>query len=518
MTLPRMPRMLEPNANSPALLARSRRRHTWMFGAILGLFIAGCGGRVEQQAVGGETHWLSGCTDDTSCGADLECLCGRCTRSCDEITDCGGLSAAARCLDTTSVEFGADCNEPPPQLCARAADVIQTDASSQPEQDSATHQPQENQEDAGAAGCDTLDTCATQTEVDATTIPAACTALDPTQCAERSDCYVIRGQPYSESEQCFIGSAVPLGCRDAMGCLSSSIQLALDADGQCFAFDGCAPEGFVRADAEACTLVAWPCVAQAPVDGGAQEPLPCSELTPEACSARLECRLLLAEPYDAAAGCYAAMSPVGCADAQQTCPAELSVALDADGACYRTRGCVPPGLTQPLELPECTFDLATSCAWEPNLGFERGLDTWVSMGGEVVSDFVLSEPVAERVVTAPEGSAMLVLDAGEMVSGAVSVGGNSVLMCFQLGFAAADLTTPAVIRVALTAGEQMTIATFASDHLSSPVVGDTVWTGFSEECLNLPAPSGPMYLTVLAEGASPPSDTHQVLIDHFELR
>jgi hypothetical protein len=35
----------------------------------------------------GQTHWLSRCTSDDDCGG-LECVCGVCTRTCTETTDC----------------------------------------------------------------------------------------------------------------------------------------------------------------------------------------------------------------------------------------------------------------------------------------------------------------------------------------------------------------------------------------------------------------------------------------------
>ncbi len=55
---------------------------------------AGCG---ESAAIGGdsETHFLMRCAQ--SCAGDLECVCGVCTKLCDEGTACASLSKGASC-------------------------------------------------------------------------------------------------------------------------------------------------------------------------------------------------------------------------------------------------------------------------------------------------------------------------------------------------------------------------------------------------------------------------------------
>lgn len=62
-------------------------------GAILAALAAsGCGGKSTQSAgPDSSSHWLSSCTTDDECGT-AQCLCGRCTTSCDVRQDCKGLA------------------------------------------------------------------------------------------------------------------------------------------------------------------------------------------------------------------------------------------------------------------------------------------------------------------------------------------------------------------------------------------------------------------------------------------
>jgi hypothetical protein len=62
---------------------------------------SGCSGRRGPQ-VGGETHWLAACAEDTECGATgLTCVCGTCTRICSSDATCGDASEAA-CFNANS--------------------------------------------------------------------------------------------------------------------------------------------------------------------------------------------------------------------------------------------------------------------------------------------------------------------------------------------------------------------------------------------------------------------------------
>lgn len=79
-----------------------------------GVFVVGCGGRVQtSQGPDSSTHWLSACDEDDDCGG-LSCLCGVCTRECDEVAMCSGLGATAVCAEV------AGCGVA--QVCARECD------------------------------------------------------------------------------------------------------------------------------------------------------------------------------------------------------------------------------------------------------------------------------------------------------------------------------------------------------------------------------------------------------------
>lgn len=74
-----------------------------------------------HQSTGGETHFLTECSaDSSSCGSEFSCLCGVCTLPCTERTACGQFPVA-ECLTSEAVacgEPGAHCDAP----CASDAD------------------------------------------------------------------------------------------------------------------------------------------------------------------------------------------------------------------------------------------------------------------------------------------------------------------------------------------------------------------------------------------------------------
>src|SRR5688500_4079547 len=67
-------------------------------GAVLGGMAGACD---DTPAAGGgnsESHFLQVCHQ--TCGGGLECICGVCTRACDETSECRSLSEVAVCMDT----------------------------------------------------------------------------------------------------------------------------------------------------------------------------------------------------------------------------------------------------------------------------------------------------------------------------------------------------------------------------------------------------------------------------------
>ncbi len=72
-------------------------RWCWLWLALSVLLLA-CGSRSSsgENALGGESHFLSACTKG-ECSDGLECISDICTRECDALQDCEGLSGASAC-------------------------------------------------------------------------------------------------------------------------------------------------------------------------------------------------------------------------------------------------------------------------------------------------------------------------------------------------------------------------------------------------------------------------------------
>ncbi|MGD8862980.1 MAG: hypothetical protein PVI30_23405 [Myxococcales bacterium] len=81
--------------------------------------VAGCArsGEGTDPAVGGETNWLRRCDADSEC-AQGDCVCGVCSRQCDEDADCPGQlvcqAEGDRTYDDTCAALGSDA----PGLCS----------------------------------------------------------------------------------------------------------------------------------------------------------------------------------------------------------------------------------------------------------------------------------------------------------------------------------------------------------------------------------------------------------------
>src|SRR3954462_7321321 len=51
-----------------------------------------------ESGESGETHFLTACSSE-SCGAGLQCLCGACSRPCEDDQACGGLGKNVTCVE-----------------------------------------------------------------------------------------------------------------------------------------------------------------------------------------------------------------------------------------------------------------------------------------------------------------------------------------------------------------------------------------------------------------------------------
>ena len=88
----------------------------------LGLVLASClDAREPAEELGGETHFMSEC--DEQCDGGLECVCGVCTRACEDDAECTELAEGASCMvvdEGARACVEAEGTSVPAQACAPA--------------------------------------------------------------------------------------------------------------------------------------------------------------------------------------------------------------------------------------------------------------------------------------------------------------------------------------------------------------------------------------------------------------
>lgn len=82
-----------------------------------GLVATACGGRAYDPDVDGQSHWWRLCAEDVECGTALTCVCGVCTKPCDDGATCAGSAAKHAC-----VAQAPWCEAPASGVCAAACD------------------------------------------------------------------------------------------------------------------------------------------------------------------------------------------------------------------------------------------------------------------------------------------------------------------------------------------------------------------------------------------------------------
>jgi hypothetical protein len=82
------------------------------------LLLTACGARVEAEGnpASSQTHWLQGCDSASECGG-LECLCGVCTKSCEDNAECSSLGESSVCTS-----LGASCEGNEQSVCSKECD------------------------------------------------------------------------------------------------------------------------------------------------------------------------------------------------------------------------------------------------------------------------------------------------------------------------------------------------------------------------------------------------------------
>jgi hypothetical protein len=79
-----------------------------LLGAVMGA--SSCGSSLEQgPEPGSETNFLRRCDDDAACGGGLSCLCGACTRTCQDASACTSLNAESACVPVASRPVNPAC-------------------------------------------------------------------------------------------------------------------------------------------------------------------------------------------------------------------------------------------------------------------------------------------------------------------------------------------------------------------------------------------------------------------------
>jgi hypothetical protein len=114
---------VKPKLESRNCTLANTRSHCTFVAALLylGATVVGCGARAQQSETGGETHFLKSCSSsEGDCGDGLSCVCGVCTRSCDEDRTCSSFPNATCVSPGVSKQCGgvaavdhcdAICNE-----------------------------------------------------------------------------------------------------------------------------------------------------------------------------------------------------------------------------------------------------------------------------------------------------------------------------------------------------------------------------------------------------------------------
>lgn len=311
----------------------------WLALSLGGVAATGCGQVAEDDALGGETHWLRTCVENSDCGP-LECLCGVCTAVCDDESTCGAISSGARCVARGEPSFPGECgSDEPARLCAEPSP--------------------------GASGTG-----------DGGDTPFACGADEVQLLGECLECEAAR-QSIVDRLQARIDDSDWNTCETDADCISQ--EWSTPCDGQCnVAIASAAVDEFGAGIGDfvsgVCDPETWGPKCGAPRDVDCQNaPLcvagrcrigavGCDERAPDRCTQDGLCAASGGFPYVPDLGCFSsALEPVGCVDPDRSCPPVVTPALDDEGRCFSFGGCLPAGFTPAPEGHPCRADLAVTC-------------------------------------------------------------------------------------------------------------------------------------------------------------
>lgn len=83
------------------------------------LLAVACAKATEAPELGTNTNWLKACNEQAECGREDACVCGVCTRACDDDGTCGAVNAKTRCQTLNENACGS-LFEAPASACLQA--------------------------------------------------------------------------------------------------------------------------------------------------------------------------------------------------------------------------------------------------------------------------------------------------------------------------------------------------------------------------------------------------------------
>lgn len=184
-------------------------------------------------------------------------------------------------------------------------------------------------------------------------VPPACEALSLEACADDATCMVASASAYNTNSSCFETTLTPLVCTTARDC-DQGETITITADGSCWLFPSCPPDGYRIATVGECTdsfnrCAETACEARdtATCDGGDESP----------------CAVAQAHPYDINRSCYypEQNEPLACHDVSAGCGDAETLAVGPDGECWVFPDtCLPLGYQVPT-ADECGEALLDPC-------------------------------------------------------------------------------------------------------------------------------------------------------------
>jgi hypothetical protein len=335
--------------------------------------LAACGSRIDPHGTDSSSHWLSSCDEDTECPSEQSCLCGVCTRKCDDARDCRSLDQDAVCIAVD------DCNER--SICTRE----DTENPQQSTPDAGPGSASESPSDAALNG--TCDTQACQAQcalvLEAASADAPCLGNDA-QCA----------QFQSEDVQRRVTLVLAETDADDAAYTEAELQARRDCVANWLTEHGLRPSAGVdvrHVDVPSEWSFIAPLIASAGLVGydvACADCSYCSDLREDGCNADAFCAPYIGRPFNDQYGCWYRSQMRECLPAGVSCDEGITLQGDGGNCWVFSRGCSTTGLSEGIEncgfwsggIPDAFGDEHDSCEdppfcvgpEDPELAFEIG--------------------------------------------------------------------------------------------------------------------------------------------------